>query len=93
MSKALSILLQYISSNYWKIGEFLAIVAILFAIRRFKLTGQHIAIGGFVLLGVSMVFNILQFDDVAGKIAEYVLILFIISCIQEFIHFLKHENV
>jgi len=39
-----------------------------------------------------MFFNIFGADDLAGKIAQYVWILFAIAFVQEFLYFLKHEN-
>lgn len=64
----------------------------LYCIVRFKISGQKVAIVGFFLSFLSMVFNILALDNFAGIVAQYIWISFAIAFIEEFLHFLKYEN-
>jgi hypothetical protein len=83
---------RYIVDYFWTIVSILFIVIWILLIKRYKISGQQTALIGFILLGVTMVFNLFYVDEIAGKIAEFVWILFAIAFIQQFTHYLKHEN-
>jgi hypothetical protein len=74
------------------IGQIIFVIIIIAILIRFKVTGQKTALAGFILLFITMLFSLIHKDDMAGIVAEYVWILFAIAFVQEFIHFLKHEN-
>jgi len=76
----------------WEIGQILFIVVWVICIRKFRLSGQFSAYVGFGFLIVTLIFNLIRWDDAASLSAQYVFILFSMSFIQEFYHFLKHEN-
>lgn len=72
--------------------QILGIVLLVIAVRRYKISGQKVAMAGFILLFITMIFSLFHNDTVAGKIAEYVWILFAFAFLQQFIHYLKYEN-
>jgi hypothetical protein len=83
---------RYIMSNAWEIGEVLAIILWIFCIKKFKISGQKTALVGFGLFIIMVLLSLFSQDDVAGFVAQYVFLFFAISFVQEFSHFLKHEN-
>jgi len=87
------IFINYLLSVYsWTIFQILFILLYVFLAKRFGIRGERTAIFGLILLFITMFFNIFGADDLAGKIAQYVWILFAIAFVQEFLYFLKHEN-
>jgi hypothetical protein len=64
----------------------------IFLIRKYKVSGQKTALVGFIFLFATMICSLFYLDSLAGIIAEFVWILFAISFVQEFYHFLKYEN-
>lgn len=74
------------------IVQLIFLIVLVFVVVRFKIAGQKIALIGFLLLFVTMIFSLFHNDDAAGLVAEYVWILFAVAFVQEFIHFLNHEN-
>ncbi|SRR5258706_11179619 len=83
---------RYLVENAWEIGLILFIVSWIFCIRKYKVSGQKTASAGFTLFIIMIIFNLFSLDNLAGLIAQYVFLLFAISFIQEFYHFLKYEN-
>lgn len=77
---------------FWPVFTLSFLVGYIYLIRKTKISGQKTALFGFILLFITMLFSLFHLDEVAGKIAEFVWILFSISFIQEFYHFLKYEN-
>jgi len=86
------LLLHFIYNNLWIEFEILSLIVLIFLIKKFTISGQKVAAAGMVLLFITMFFSIFRLDYIAGKIAEFVWILFSIAFVQEFYHFLKHEN-
>lgn len=78
--------------KYWTILQLIFVIGWCLLIWRYKVSGQRTAHFGFILLFITMVLNILGVDSIAGKAAEFSLLFFIISFVQEFYHFLKYEN-
>lgn len=76
----------------WTLGEIVFIVLLFIFVRRFKIRSQHVAIFGFILLFLTMIFSLLNQDVLAGKTAEFVWIVFVFVFFQDFYHFLRHEN-
>lgn len=85
-------LLSLIIQSFWTILQILFLVVWIVISKKVKISGQKNALFGFILLFVTMLFNIFQLDIIAGKFAEFVWILFAISFVQQFYHFLKYEN-
>lgn len=77
---------------YWLLLEIVFICIFIYLIKKYKISGQRTAVFAFILLFITMLLNIFRMDLAAGKVAEFVWILLTISFIQEFYHFLKHEN-
>ena len=86
------LLLAKLIQSFWLVFQILFIFAWMFFVKRFKFSGQKTALFGFMLLFMTMIFNLFGADIIAGKIAEFVWILFAIAFVQEFRHFLKYEN-
>lgn len=83
---------RYIVDFVWPLGQILLIFLWILLIKYKRISGQKTALFGCILGGIMIVCNIFGYDIMAGKIAEYVFILFVISFIQEFYHFIKYEN-
>lgn len=86
------LLLSAISQTFWTVLQISFIAGWAVAIRKFKVSGQKTALFGFIFLFITMLCSLVHLDDMAGKVAEFVWILFAISFVQEFYHFLKYEN-
>ena len=87
------IFFNYLWNLYsWTIFQITFIALWIIFIRKFKVRGESTALFGFILLSITMIFSIFGLDAFAGRIAEYVWIVFAIAFMQEFYHFLKHEN-
>ncbi|SRR5581483_2831692 len=83
---------RYLYDNFWQLGQLMFILFWIYLIKYRKISGKKTAIIGFALFTVMMFLNMLGLDDQAGLVGQYVFILFCVSFIQEFYHFLKHEN-
>lgn len=83
---------RYIVLFFWPAVTLFFLILYGISIKKYKISGQKTAMFGFACLFITMIFNLLHLDDAAGKAAEFVLILFAISFIQEFYHFLRYEN-
>ena len=85
-------ILTEIILRYWSLLQLGFVIIWCILIRRYKISGQRTAHFGFIFLFIAMLLNMLGVDDIAGKAAEFTLLFFIISFLQEFYHFLKYEN-
>ena len=86
------LLFTLIAKSFWTIVQVAFIIVLLIIINKFKFSGQKTALIGFIFLFVTMLFNLFYLDNIAGKIAEFVWILFAVAFVQQFYHFLKYEN-
>lgn len=93
MNQILLLLYSFFTNSIFEILQLMVVVAYIIVAIKFKISGQKTARIGFILLFCTMITVIAGFDDIAGTLAQYVFILFIIAFIQEFTHFLKHENI
>jgi hypothetical protein len=81
-----------IVSSLWTLIQIISIFVILKIVRRKKIESQKVALLAFILLAITAVLNIFKLDLIAGKISEYILILFGVAFIQQFHYFLKTRN-
>jgi len=84
MVKTLFSLYLLFLSNALFLLEVLFVGILIFLIKKHKLSGEKIGLVGFILLFITMIFSILQMDNVAGAFAEFVWISFFTSFIVEF---------
>jgi hypothetical protein len=85
-------IIDLIVASLWTLIQIISIFVILKIAKKKKIESQKIALLGFVLLAITATLNIFKLDLIAGKISEYILILFAIAFFQQFIHFLKTRN-
>jgi len=83
---------RYINDYAWTIITVVFVLGCIFLIKKYSFSARKIALFGFVLLFATMILSIFSLDDLAGSMAQFVWILFTISFIMDFYHFLKHEN-
>lgn len=76
----------------WTLIQILTVIVYIVIIKKKRITGNQTAKAGFIMLSVVVITSIFRQDYVAGKISEYVLIIFCIAFIQQMTHFIKHEN-
>ncbi|HSW87866.1 MAG TPA: hypothetical protein VLG12_01765 [Candidatus Saccharimonadales bacterium] len=93
MDKLTYILLNLISGSISQIFLYGILLVYIFLCIRFKISGQNTAKIGFGFLICTSIAIVLTLDDIAGFLAQFAFIFFSIAFVQQFIHFLKHENI
>lgn len=63
-----------------------------FLMKKFQISSQRIAIFGFALLCIVLICNVIQQEDIAGDIAQYVWITFAIAFISQIVTFIRNES-
>ncbi len=93
MNDILAGILSIIDKQAINIIQILVTILYLVIIRRFNITSTTTARLGLFLLGVALIGNLIQKDDVAGFLAGYVVITFIIAIAQQTYYLISSENV
>lgn len=92
MTEISLLLYNFFTNSIFEIVHLGLVVLCIIVIVRLKISGQKIARIGMFLFFCMILTALLGLDDIAKTIAQYVFVAFIISFVQEFSHFLRHEN-
>lgn len=92
MNDLLLLFYNFFVGSISSVIQIISLCVYIFLIRRFKISGQQTAQFGFLFFIFTAIFVMLGLDEIAGIVAQYMFLLFCVSFIQEFVHFLRYEN-
>lgn len=92
MSNLFLAVYSFLYGSIESIAHLLLVIVYIFIVKRFKISGQKTAIAGFILFCITALLILIGQNTAAGIFSDYAFLLFVISFIQEFYHFLKYEK-